>query len=570
MALSDVISAARGEVPADLLLANARMVNVFSGEILQGNIAVAGGRIAGIGDYPAQEVVDLEGRIVAPGFIDAHLHIESAMVTVSEFAKAVLPRGTTTVVADPHEIANVAGAAGIRYMLASAEAQPLNVYYTLPSCVPATDLETAGARLSARDLADFMGHERVVALAEMMNFPGVIYRDPEVLAKIELAARHRKPVDGHAPALSGRDLNAYVASGVSSDHECTSFREALEKLRCGMHIMIREGTAARNLDDLLPLVSQGGSERMMWCTDDRHPHDLMEKGHVDHILRRAIGAGVDPVTAIRMATIHPARYFGLSHRIGAIAPGLRADLVVLSDLNALRIDAVYAGGRLAARDGELVPETVFPQAPAGPPAMAAGIGNLDFKIQAEGSRIRVIEVQPDQIITAAGIENALIRGDEVVADPDLDLLKICVVECHLGTGNVGKAFVRGFGLKAGAIASSVAHDSHNLILVGTSDADMVTAAERVIRMGGGLAVSCDGRILADLALPVAGLMSDAPLAVVRERLDGLIESARSLGCPLSDPFMSLSFLALPVIPELKITDRGLVDVAAFRQVPLFV
>jgi adenine deaminase len=570
MALSDLISAARGEVPADLLLANARIVNVYSGEILKGNIAVSGGLIAGIGDYPAREVVDLEGRIVAPGFIDPHLHMESAMVTVSEFARAVLPRGTTTVVADPHEIANVAGADGIRYMLASAEAQPVNVYYTLPSCVPATDLETAGARLSAPDLAEFMGHERVVALAEMMNFPGVIFRDPEVLAKIELAGAYRKPVDGHAPGLSGRDLNAYVASGISSDHECTSVREALEKLRCGMHIMIREGTAARNLDDLLPLVSQQGGERMMWCTDDRHPHDLMEKGHVDHIVRRAIGAGVDPVTAIRMATLQPALHFGLSRRIGGIAPGLRADLVVLSDLKALRIEAVYAGGRLAARDGKLLGETVFPPAPAGPRAMVASTGDLNFRIAAGGSRIRVIEVRPDQIVTGAGIESAPIRGGEAVADPERDLLKIAVVECHLGTGNVGTGFVRGFGLKAGAIASSVAHDSHNLILVGADDVDLAAAADRVIQMGGGLAVSRGGRILADLALPVAGLMSDAPLDRVRNRLDGLIAAARALGCPLSDPFMSLSFLALPVIPELKITDRGLVDVTAFKRVPLFV
>ncbi len=570
MTISDIIAAARGEAPVDLLLTNARIVNVFSGEVLPGAIAVAGGLIAGIGEYPARSVVDLEGRIVAPGFIDAHLHMESAMVTVSEFARAVLPRGTTTVVADPHEIANVAGADGIRYMLASAESQPMNVYYTLPSCVPATELETAGARLSARQLSDFMGHEAVVALAEMMNYPGVLTLEPEVLAKLELARRHGKPVDGHAPALTGRDLNAYVAAGVSSDHECTGLKEAREKLRAGMHIMIREGTAAKNLDALLPLITQENCQRMMWCTDDRHPHDLIEKGHVDHILRRAIGAGLDPVTAIRMATLHPARYFGLSHRIGAIAPGLRADLVVLPDLSCQTIEAVYAAGRPVARDGRLLPETVFPHPPPGPRAMHVAEGALDLSIPAEGDRVRVIGIRPDQIVTDAEVDTAAVHQGEAVADPERDLLKIAVVERHLGTGNVGRGFVRGIGLKRGAIASSVAHDSHNIILVGADDGDMQAAADRVIQMGGGLAVSCGGRILAELALPVAGLMSDAPLVVVRDSLEALIGSARELGCSLADPFMTLSFLALPVIPALKLTDRGLVDVASFRLVPLFV
>jgi adenine deaminase len=568
MDLRERIAVARGEVEADLLLANGRIVNVFSGEILPGSIAIAGGVIAGIGDYRARKVIDLEGKIVVPGFIDPHLHLESSMVAVSEFARAVLPRGTTTVVADPHEIANVAGAAGIRYMLDSAEGQPLNVYFTLPSCVPATDLETAGARLAAGDLEAFMGHERVVALAEMMNYPGVIFRDPAVLAKIELAAAHRLPLDGHAPGLSGRDLCAYVAAGIGSDHECTTIEEAREKLRAGMHIMIREGTGAKNLDDLLPLITGGNSQRMMWCTDDRHPHDLLDRGHIDDIVRRAIRAGVEPVTAIRMATLNPSLYFGLS-RVGAIASGRRADLVVLSDLNDLRIEAVYAAGVPAARRGRLLPETVFPPPPPAPPGMGASRGRLDFAIPARGSRVRVIEVLPGQIVTRAITAETAIQGDEAVADPGRDLLKIAVVECHRGTGNVGKGFVRGIGLKGGAIASSVAHDSHNIIVAGADDADMKVAVGRIFDMGGGLVAVAGGRVLAELPLPVAGLMSAAPLHEVHDGLDRLIACARELGSSLSDPFMALSFLALPVIPALKITDLGLVDVESFGLVPLF-
>ncbi|MFH0726425.1 MAG: adenine deaminase [Pseudomonadota bacterium] len=569
MPISHIIAAARGMAPVDLLLANARMINVFSGEILPVNIAVSGGLIVGFGDYQAKKTIDLKGKIVAPGFIDPHLHIESAMVSVTEFARAVLPLGTTTVVADPHEIANVSGAAGIRHMLDSAEGQPVNIFYTLPSCVPATDMETAGASLSADDLAPFMGHPRILALAEMMNFPGVLYQVPSVLAKIELAKRHRLPVDGHAPGLSGRDLCAYIAAGVSSDHECTSAAEALEKLRGGMHIMIREGTGARNLRDLLPLVTVENCHRMMWCTDDRHPHDIMEKGHMDDIIRRAIGAGIDPVMAIRMATLHPAQYFGLS-QLGVIAPGRRADLVILSDLRSLTIESVYTSGILSAEAGRVLPHIPFP-APLPPlPAMNVAIEALDFSIPVEGNQIRVMGVIPDQILTRSLVMDVHVIAGKAEADPSRDLLKIAVVERHHGSGGLGKGFVTGMGLKRGAIASSVAHDSHNIIIVGTNDQDMKTALARITEMGGGLVAACDGKILSDLPLPVAGLMSLEPLPIVRNRLDALISAAHDLGSSLSDPFMTLSFLALPVIPELKITDLGLVDVAAFKRVSLFI
>ena len=569
MAISDIIEAARGLKPVDLLLTNVRMVNVFSEEIVPGNIAVSGGWIVGFGEYAAKRVVDLNDKFVAPGFIDPHLHIESAMVSPTEFARAVLPLGTTTVVADPHEIANVSGAAGIRYMLDSAENLPVNIYYTLPSCVPATDMETAGACLFAEDLAPFIGEERIIGLAEMMNFPGVLHQAPQVLAKIIMAKKHGLPVDGHAPGLSGRDLCAYIAAGVSSDHECTRAAEALEKLRSGMHIMIREGSGAKNLRDLLPIVTTGNRHRIMWCTDDRHPHDILEKGHIDDIIRQAIKAGMAPVTAIRMATLNPADYFGLFH-LGAIAPGRRADLVILSDLSRLTIESVYANGILSAESGRVLPWVGFPAPLPGPSAMAVSLDNLSFAIPAEGNQIRVIEMVTDQIITAARVMDIHQKAGKVEAEPSRDLLKIAVVERHHGTGRIGKGFVTGLGLKRGALASSVAHDSHNIIIVGTNDTDMETALARIVMMGGGLAVACDGKIISDLPLPVAGLMSLDPLPVVRDRLESLIRDAHELGTSLSDPFMALSFLALPVIPELKITDLGLVDVTAFKRVSLFV
>jgi adenine deaminase len=550
-------------------LANGRIVDVFSGRIAPGSVAVAGGRIVGIGDYPARKTVDLGGRFLAPGFIDSHVHIESSMTCVAEFARAVAVRGTTAVVADPHEIANVLGAEGIRYMLASAIGQPINVFYTLPSCVPATDMETAGARLAAADLEPFFQDPRIVALGEMMNYPGVLNGDPEVLKKIDAARRHGKPVDGHAPGLSGKALAAYVAAGITSDHECTTAAEALEKLTAGMHVMIRQGTGARNLDALLPVVTERNSRRLMWCTDDRHPHDLLAEGHIDSIVAAAIRAGVDAVTAIRMATLNPAERFGLTH-LGAVAPGRQADFVVFSDPARLRIEEVYMRGELIARDGQPTAGLKTPPPLPAAPSMHVDLKSLDFGLPADGKRLRVIDLIPDQILTRQSVEPAPVEGAHVVSDPGRDLLKIAVVERHSGSGRTGLGMVRGFGLRRGALASSVAHDSHNIVVVGVTDADMLTATAEVVAMGGGIAAAAGGRVAARLPLPVAGLMSLDPVQSVSAAMDRLVAAAHDFGSGLKDPFMTLSFLSLPVIPELKITDRGLVDVLQFRHVGLFV
>ncbi len=569
MSIKRILQAAQGEEPADLLLTNCRIVNVFSGRIQKGNIAVAEGTIVGFDAKAARTVRDLGGRFVAPGLIDAHLHIESTLCTPGAFARAVLPRGTTTAVADPHEIANVLGTAGIQYMLDSARDQPMNLFFTLPSCVPATPMETAGAVLGPEELALFYQHERIVALAEMMNFPGVIAGDPEVLAKIQLAAQAGKPVDGHAPGLSQEALWAYLCAGIGSDHECTTLAEAEEKLSAGMRIMVREGTCARNLDALLPLVTPQTARQMMWCTDDRHPQDLLDYGHLDYLLRRAIAGGVDPMHAIQMGTLNPARYFNLRH-LGAIAPGYQADLMVFSDLRAPRAEAVYCGGVLVAENGRIQADIPWPGPIPLAPSMNLNLAALDFSIPAQGERVRVIQVLADQVVTGHQTAKARIEDKQAVADPADDLLKIAVIERHHGSGAMGLGFVSGLGLRSGAIAGSVAHDSHNLIVAGASDADMRAAARAVAEMQGGFAVADKGIIIAKLPLPIAGLMSDAPMHQVRQELDRLLDAAHGLGSPLSDPFMALGFLALPVIPSLKITDKGLVDVKRFAIVPLFI
>ena len=567
--MKNIISAARGRKPVDLVFANARIINVFSGEIFNGDIAVAHGYIVGFGTYTANKTVDLGGRFVAPGFIDAHVHIESSMTGITEFARTVVTCGTTTVVADPHEIANVLGIEGINYMLRSSQGQPMNIYFTLPSCVPATIMETSGATLTAKDLLPFMGHDQILALAEMMNYPGVVNEDPEVLRKIDMARRNHRPVDGHSPGLSGYDLCAYLSAGISSDHECTTEREAKEKLNLGMHIMIREGTAAKNLKALLPVVNERTARRMMWCTDDRHPQDILEKGHIDSMVREAISAGLDPMIAIQMATINPAEYFRIN-TVGAVAPGRRADLVVFSNLDSPRMEAVYSRGVLVAEHGKISPDIVPPDPVLVPPSMNLDNKQIDLCIPAANGRIRVIDIVPNQIITGQCIIEPMISDGNAIADTSRDILKIAVIERHTGSGNVGKGFVRGFGLKRGAIASSVAHDSHNIIVVGTNDEDMNIAIRAIVEMGGGLAAASDRKICADLALPIAGLMSQDPISTVRERIEHLIRAAGDLGATLDDPFMTLSFLALPVIPELKITDKGLVDVVRFNIVSLFV
>ena len=569
MNLNEIIKAAHGEKPVDLLITNSQIINVFSGEVVSDGIAISEGVIVGFGQYKAKNRVDLKGRYVAPGFIDAHVHIESSMACISEFARAVLAHGTTTVAADPHEIANVLGASGIEYMLQSAEQQPMNIYFTLPSCVPATHMETAGARLTAEDLQPFLSKERIIALAEMMNFPGVIYRDPDVLEKIGAAKHQKKPIDGHAPGFKGQELYAYISAGIHSDHECTTEQEAKEKLMAGMHIMIRQGTCAKNLQALLPAVNERTARRMMWCSDDRHPHDLIAQGHIDSIVCEAVQCGLDPILAIQMATLNPAEYFRLDH-LGALAPGKQADLVVFSDLKKPAIEQVYCRGVLTAENGTILPEIQFPPPAPAPPAMNVDLQKIDLTIPADRKRVRVIEIVPEQVITHQLIEEITIKNNQAVSDPARDLLKMAVIERHQGSGNIGKGFVKGFGLNYGALASSVAHDSHNIIVVGTTDEDMHAALQAVVQMGGGLAAVSDNRVRAELALPIAGLMSLEPVRTVRDQLDSLIGVAHDMGTHLKDPFMTLSFLALPVIPELKLTDRGLVDVNKFEIVPLFV
>lgn len=567
MGLERAFAVAKGEEPADLLLTNARIVDVISGEIIVGDLAVAEGLITGFGAREARETLDLEGKYLVPGLIDCHVHIESSQVSPREFARAVLPHGTTCVIADPHEIANVLGIEGIRYMLRETESLPLRVFFMAPSCVPASPLETAGAVLSSDDIKEILSWDRVLGLGEMMNFPGVLSRDPEVWKKLE-AARGR-PIDGHAPRLSGHKLWAYRLAGPHTEHECITLVEAREKLRAGMHILIREGTTARNLTALLPLLSAHTAPFVHFCTDDRHPETLLSEGHMDDVLRKAIAGGADPVVALAAATIHAARAFGLPD-LGALVPGYRADFIVLSDLSRFEVERVFVGGKLVAEGGRCVAE--FPDVTTRDIESTVNVDpeRLSFSIPAEGKRARVIGVIPGQVVTEGLVLGLKVTDGEVVADPKRDILKIAVVERHHGTGNVGLGLVQGFGLKQGAFASTVAHDSHNIVVVGASDDDMRLAVARLVELGGGQVAVADGDILAELPLPIAGLISDLPLEEVVRRGEQLRKAARNLGCSLDDPFMQLSFLALPVIPELKLTDLGLVDVKEFKLVPLFV
>jgi len=568
MTLEATIAVARGEEPADLLLKNAQLVNVLSGEIHAADIAIYDGKVVGLGEYSASQTVDLKGKFVCPGFMDAHVHLESSMVQPAEFARAVVPLGTTSVICDPHEIANVQGLDGVQYILDASEGLPLQVYVMVPSCVPATHMETAGAELTAADVATLLGRDRVLGLAEMMNFPGVLYRVPEVLEKIKAAGD--RPVDGHAPGLSGLDLNAYVAAGIGSDHECTTLEEAREKLRRGMHILIREGTTARNLHALLPLVTPANARLCHFCTDDRHPDTLLDanQGHLDDVVRKAIAWGLDPVTAIQMASINTAEYFQL-RGVGAIAPGYRADILVLDDLEAVRIAQVYAAGELVAEKGSMLASRAdFRQVPL-QPSVHVDLTALDFSIAAGEGSARVIGVIPEQVVTEELRLEPTIENGYAVSDPARDLLKIAVIERHHRTGNVGLGLVHGVGLKRGAIASSVAHDSHNLVVIGTSDDEMKAAVAAITEMGGGQVVIAGGEVQASCPLPIAGLMSDQPLEAVAAQVESLTRASRELGCTLPDPLMTMSFLALAVIPSLKLTDLGLVDVGRFEIVPLF-
>lgn len=571
MNLTRILAVARGDEPADLVLRNAQLVNVLSAEVHPADIAVADGVIAGTArGYQGKERVDLDGLFVAPGFIDAHVHVESAMVPPREFARAVVPHGVTTVVTDPHEIANVVGLAGIRFMLEDARGAPFTMFANASSCVPATHMETSGAALSADDLATLQSEPSVLGLAEVMNFPGVVFGDAAVLAKVQ--AFRGRVIDGHAPGLSGRQLNAYAAAGIESDHECTTLDEAREKLRLGFTIYIREATNARNLRTLLPLVTPENERRLCFCTDDRIPADLLEEGAIDHMIRVAIAEGIHPITAIRMATLNTAEHFRLFDR-GAVAPGRRADLVTFADLQAPRPDRVYVAGALMAQGGQMVAGGHAVHAVHAVDAVTNTVridwSKVDLTIPARSRRARVIGAIPDQLITEHLTMDVRRDNGSAVADPGRDMLKMVVIERHRASGNVGRGFVKGIGLKRGAIAGTVAHDHHNLVVIGADDRSMLTAARAVAEAHGGQAVAEGDKVLALLPLPIAGLMSDLPIEQVRDRMRQLTAAARGLGSTLHDPFMAMSFLALEVIPKLKLTDLGLVDVEKFELVPLF-
>ncbi len=566
--LYERIKVASGEGTADLLIKNGKVVNVFSGEIEKKDVAVFGGMIVGFGDYRAKKIVDVKGDYLCPGLIDGHVHIESSMVTVPEFARAVLPNGTTTVVIDPHEIANVLGMRGVHFMAESARDLPLNVFVMASSCVPATSMETSGAVLGPREIKSLLKEPWTIGLAEMMNFPGVIAGDPEVLKKIEAAKGKR--VDGHAPFLSGKGLYAYLTAGIRSDHESTTLEEAKEKLAGGMWIMAREGTTARNLKDLLPLATPGNSRRLFFVTDDRHPKELIKEGHIDSMVRAAIKWGIDPIMAIQMATINAAEYFRLDD-LGAIAPGYRADIVTFDHLRRFRIKRVFKDGVMVAVGGKMPARFRQHARPSGIKGSVRirPLRKDAFLLRSNQPLAKVIQMIPHQIVTQKVMKEVVLRDG--VAHPNVreDILKIAVVERHHGTGNIGLGFVRGFGLKGGAIGSTVAHDSHNLVIVGTNDDDMLKVASVIKEMGGGLTVVSNGKVLASLALPIAGLMTEISVPDANVRLEALHKATGALGCKLPDPFMPLSFLSLPVIPELKITDKGLVDVIQFKIVPVF-
>ncbi len=553
------------------LLCGGKVVNVFTGEIECKNILIDGEKIIGVGDYTPDEadtVEDITDKYVCPGFIDGHIHIESTMLTPAELAKICLPHGTTAIVADPHEIANVCGTKGIEYMLSASEGLPMNVFFTLPSCVPATAFDESATVLKAADIKDFYDNPRIVGLAEMMNYPGVIHNDPEVMKKIEDAKASGKVLDGHAPLLTGKDLDKYISAGIMSDHECSSFEEASERIAKGQHIMIRQGTAARNLIDLLPLFEAPYNTRCMLVTDDRHPEDLMGEGHIDNIIRLAVKNGKSAVTAIQMATIRPAEYFGLKG-LGAIAPGYRADFLILNDLETLEITDVYTRGEKVVENKIVRPFS----APIVPEKLNArvynsfNVGTLspeDFKIEAKGEKCRVIEILPGQLITKECI--CAING----VDTERDILKLAVIERHNNTGHMGLGYIKGIGMKAGAIASSVSHDSHNIIVIGTNDEDMACAANHIRECGGNVVVK-NGEILAEMPLPVAGLMSDKDGETVAAENRKVHEMVHKLGVKENiAPFMNMAFVSLSVIPDLKMTTQGLVDVNRWERVSLYI
>jgi len=553
------MAVARGDEPADLVLAGGKVLSVFTKEWLELDVAIKDGHVIGLGRYEGRERLDVSGAYLVPGFIDAHMHIESSKLTVDEFARAVVAHGTTAVVADPHEIANVLGTDGIHWLLDCCTDLPLDVYVMASSCVPASRFESPRRPFTTGDIESLLRRHRTIGVAEMMNFPGVIAGDEVEVAKLTTGLTDH--VDGHAPGVRGPALNAYIAAGIRSDHEATTYEEALEKRRLGMWVMLREASIARNLRDLLPLVKQFGTERCMFCTDDREPGFIVEEGHINQMVRVAVKDGISPEDAVVMATINPATYHRLWH-LGAVAPGYQADILVLDDLVSFKPRQVLKRGappRFTKLDvPEWVRQTVY----------LAPVAAESFRIASGPKRIRVIRVIPGQLLTGTEVAEPAVREGTVVADPARDLVKIAVLERHHASGRVGLGFATNVGLKRGAFASTVAHDAHNVIVLGVDDADMAACACRIAEIGGGIVIAEGGRVVEELPLPVAGLMSDQPLAQVHERLSSMERRLAGMGVKGTAPFMTLSFLALSVIPELKITDRGLVDVTRFQLVPL--
>ncbi len=555
---------AAGRVLPSLVLKNGKIVNVFSGEIVDGDIAIEGNKIVGIGNYEGVEEIDLAGKYVSPGFIDGHVHIESSLATPSEFAKAVVPRGTTTIIADPHEIANVCGMEGIEYMIEASENIPLGVYVMLPSCVPSTTFENAGAILRADDLKRLINHERVLGLGELMDYPNVIEGKSDIIDKIIMA--DGKIIDGHGPSIEGKDLNAYAAAGIRTEHECSTVEEMLDRLRLGMYILIREGSAARNLKDLIKAVNKENMRRCLFCADDKHPEDILLNGHIDHNLRLAVEEGIDPINSIQMATINAAECYGLKH-IGAIAPGYDADIVVLEDLKEFKALKVFKKGKLVAEknkalfniamgDYSKVTNTVH----------IKEVVEEDLRIRLESNRVNVIKILPRSLVTEKVEREVDIEDGFFKYNVNQDILKLVVVERHKATGNIGLGLVENFNLKGGAIASTIAHDSHNIIVIGDNDGDILLAIDEVTRVGGGITMASDGKIIQTLELPIGGLMSIEPIEKINSDLGEMLDIAyEKLGVSKDiEPFMTLAFLALPVIPDLKLTDMGLFDVKNFK------
>lgn len=566
--MENLIKVAKGIKKADLVIKNARIINVFNNTISQKDVAIYNGIIAGIADnYKSIEEIDLNGKYLSPAFIDGHVHIESSMCLPKEFAKAVVPEGTVAVIADPHEISNVFGLHGISFMREACKNLPLQVYMMLPSCVPATQFETSGFDLASYDLSFLIDSPEILGIAEMMNYPGVIECNKEVMSKLRLGKHHHKKIDGHAPNLTGKDLCAYIASGVMSDHECTTVQEAEEKLGLGMYIMIREGSAAKDLQALIPILKENGSDRCILVTDDRHPTDL--KGHINDMVNRCVKEGVNPITAIKAASFNTACYFGLNN-LGAIAPGYRANLLVFDNLDDFKPEIVFKDGQIVAKDGKLTVDIEHNETPTLRGSVnVKWIEHEDFKIPAKSDTVRAIEIIPDSLLTKSTKAKIKVINGFAEADVENDILKITVLERHRATGNIGKGFVKGFGLKSGAIASTVAHDSHNMIIIGTNDADMETAAIELVKSQGGKVVVNNGEVLAKLPLPIAGLMSDKSFEEILEEYNNLRKQVHKIGCKLEDPFMTIAFLSLSVIPELKITDKGVFDANCCKFIDIF-